>query len=300
MNSPKKIPSKISLFAPGSSFSKRDFLKGAAWLKSLGAEVSFSPDLFQRKGHLAGPDPHRARLLLDALKSGDIVIAARGGGGCGRLFPFLKKEMAALKPFSKILIGSSDVTSLYLFTQALSPQIFVYGPMVCRYGGGEFKGFEKKNLERIIQGTLKFPLLYPKGFHIAKTGQGVRGRLDGGNLSILTASLGTPYEWEPKGPILYLEDVNEPLYRVDRMLTQLSHAGKLKNFKAVLVGKTTGPASGRSFKIFRECALEYFGGVKGPVLLKIPTGHGPTQWPFFLGGTYAVERGIACLEMKPS
>lgn len=285
----------VSICAPSSPFLKRDLLQGVEWIQSLGVKVLFSKDIFQKKRHLAGPDALRAASLLQSLKEGDILLAARGGGGCGRLYPLVKKELAALKPYSKTFVGSSDSTFLYLFLQATNPQVFVYGPMAVRYGSKEFKGFEKKTIKTILQGTIQFPLPYPNQFSLAKEGKTVRGRMDGGNLSILTSSLGTPYEWRPRGSIFYMEDVNEPLYRVDRMLTQLSHAGKFKGIKAVLAGKMDGPQS-LPWKAFTECLLEHFGMIRGPVLAQIPTGHGKIQWPFFLGGMYSVGSEILCLD----
>ncbi len=294
---PEISKSRISICAPGFSFSKQDFLKGVVWLESMGIQPDFPPELFQKKGRLAGSDTVRAEGLLRSVKESDIILAARGGGGCGRLFPLVKRGMKSLKPFSRTFVGSSDCTFLYLFAQALSPQSFVYAPMVCRYGSGEFKGFEKKTIAEILKGTLEFPLQYPKGFFTEKEGRAIRGKLDGGNLSILVASLGTPYEWSPKGSILYLEDVNEPLYRIDRMLTQLSHAGKFRKIQAVLVGKML--VSGKTIprRAWRECLMEHFGKIRGPVITQIPTGHGKTQWPFFLGGDYLVDGSITCLKL---
>lgn len=295
MKNKKQIIERISVCAPGSAFSKKDFLKGIAWLESIEAHVRFSKDIFQEKGYYAGTDPVRARTLLQAIRAGDVILAARGGGGCNRLFPLVKKGIKSLNPYSKIFIGSSDLTFLYLFLRKLSPQIFVYGPMVCRYGKKEFRGFEKKTIAGTMKGNLEFPVQYPKGFHMEKRGVPVKGKLDGGNLSILAASLGTPYEWNPDGPVLYLEDVNEPLYRIDRMLTQLNHAGKFEKIKSVLVGKMEAAEKPLPYPGLRECLREHFGKAKGPIMTKIPTGHGKTQWPFFLGGTYSVGNAIRCL-----
>ncbi len=286
---------RVSVCAPGSPVSKGDFLKGMEILESMGIRASFSRDIFQKNKHLAGYDEVRAKTLLHAIRESNIILAARGGSGCGRLFPLVKSGMKALKPFSRTFIGSSDLTFLYLFFQKLSPQIFVYGPMACRYGTDDFKGFERSIMEGILKCILKFPLRYPDKFYVEKKGISVRGRLDGGNLSILASSMGTPYEWEPKGTVLYLEDVNEPLYRIDRMLTQLNHAGKFKKIKAVLVGKMLLSGKTLPYKYLRECLKEHFSSIDGPVITKIPTGHGKVQWPFFLGGTYLVSGSIQCL-----
>ncbi|MBI5186036.1 MAG: LD-carboxypeptidase [Nitrospinae bacterium] len=295
MKKKKQAETELSICAPSSPFAKKDLLPGVKWIRSLGLKVSFPEEIFQWKGHLAGPDHVRAGVLLKSLKESRIIVAARGGGGCGRLYPLVKKGLAALKPYSRLIVGSSDATFLYLFFQSLSPQAFVYGPMARRYGNSEFKGFEKKVMEAVFRGTIKFPLPYPGQFSIAKEGKETQGRLDGGNLTILASSLGTPYEWKPKGNILYIEDVNEQLYRIDRMLTQLGHAGKFKGFKAVLVGRMDGP-SDPAWISLKECFLEHFGKMEGPVLARIPTGHGKIQWPFFLGGEYSAGKEIICLD----
>jgi len=226
---PLKKGSLISIAAPAGPFDRSRFRRGIALLKKAGFRVAFDRGIFSEKAYLAGDDNRRARELDRALSDSQscAVLMARGGYGCQRVIPLLAK-----KPSPKIVVGSSDLTAvlIHLWKKYRLPSY--YGPMVAPHF------INQKNVSRLRR-ALTDPDFHRKQRLIArkilKPGR-ASGRLVGGCLSLLTATIGTPLELDTDNAILFLEDTNEEAYAVDRMLTQMEQAGKLKKVRGLVLG----------------------------------------------------------------
>jgi muramoyltetrapeptide carboxypeptidase len=211
-------------------------------LAALGLVAKRGAHLLDRRGSLAGTDRDRAAdvmaMFTDPAVKG--VLPVRGGWGCARILPHLDFDAIGRNP--KVIMGYSDLTALLLSIHARTGLITFHGPN----GASKWNETSADFFRRVVlQGeAVAFSNPRDKGETLAQTEYRIktitpgvaRGRLLGGNLSVLTALLGSPYLPDFRDAVLFLEDVNEAPYRVDRMLTQLSLAGVLKGARAVVWG----------------------------------------------------------------
>lgn len=214
-----------------------------AKIKQLGYEVKEGANARNTFGYFAGTDKQRAEDLNAMFQdpSVDAIMAFRGGWGCNRILAHLDFEL--IKQHPKILIGYSDITTLLLAIYAKTGLTTFHGPV----GTSIWTEFTKSHFTRAVNQST--PLSLPgepreglEGYQSIATLRGgkARGRLLGGNLSVLTAMIGSDYlpEWEDS--ILFLEDVGEDVYRIDRMLTQLKLSGMLNQLSGFIFGQCTG------------------------------------------------------------
>jgi len=282
----KKIPLKkgdrIGIAAAASPFHEEAFLKGVEFLKKEGYEVYFRDDIFDKKDYLAVSDERRCQELIELLENPKIkaILFARGGYGSMRLLPYLDsyfKKRPKVQP--KIIIGYSDLTSLLLYFLQNKKMNPYYGPVVAKDLGESTDKLTQSYLRKALGDTKPLGELKFKEVESLQSGKAL-GEITGGCLSLVVASLGTPYEINTKGKILFLEDIHEKPYAVDRMLTQLTLAKKLKTVKGVIFGSLIydGPESA-----MKEAILHGLQGFKGPVLYGFPAGHGKCKITFPLG-----------------
>jgi len=211
-------------------------------LTALGLVAKRGPHLLDRRGSLAGADRDRAADVMAMFTDPSVkaVLPVRGGWGCARLLPHLDFE--AIKRNPKVLIGYSDLTALLLAIHARTGLLTFHGPN----GASTWNATSTDFFRRVVlQGeAVTFTNPREKGETLAQTEYRIktitpgvaRGRLLGGNLTVLTALLGSPYLPDFRDAVLFLEDVHEAPYRIDRMLTQLALAGILKGARAVVWG----------------------------------------------------------------
>jgi len=196
-------------------------------------------------GYLAARDKERAADVnaMFADKSVKAIMAVRGGWGCARILPYLDYDMIRANP--KPLIGYSDITALHLALQAKTGLVSFHGPNAASAWGERTLEYFEPLLFDGAQPTFKNPVLKDGRLVQRKwrtqtiTGGKARGHLIGGNLTVMTALVGTPYMPNTDGGILFLEDIDEAEYRIDRMLTQLGLAGLLSGLKGVVFGQCT-------------------------------------------------------------
>jgi len=266
----------VALAAPAGPVDSVRLDEGQRWLEAAGFSVVRRDDVLSRRGYLAGDDERRAKELMEWVADDrvDAILCARGGYGCHRMMSMLDAEVfrAARKP----LVGFSDVTTLLLWQLRCAGLTGFHGPMPARDARDE----DRAALLRLLCGEPGAP----EGLAGTPRGGGrAEGRLLGGNLTVLAASLGCPWEPETEGAILLLEDVGERPYRLDRVLAQLSAAGKLRGLAGVGVGGFTScddanhpePAA---CDVLEE-ALRPLGV---PLVMDLPFGHGDANvpWPF--------------------
>lgn len=269
---------RIAIVAPASPFSRAEFDAGVREVASLGFEPVYQEDVFARDGYLAGPPEVRARAWTAAWQDRSVraLIAARGGYGSVQLLPLL--DPGATRDCPKAFIGYSDNTSLLTWLTQQCGTVAFHGPMIeGRFAKGQ-AGYDRDTFTRCLcrpepAGEITHPAL-----EALLPGEAA-GILVGGTLAQLTASLGTPFAFDPpRGCVLFVDEVGERPYRLDRMLTQLRLAGILKRAAALVFGelpRCDEPAEGPTA---RGAVLRALEGFPGPVLFGLPSGHttGPT------------------------
>ncbi|MFW5875232.1 MAG: S66 peptidase family protein [Myxococcota bacterium] len=255
----------IAVVAPSSPFDRDAFDRGVARLRER-YDVRYAETLFVRSGFLAGDDDRRAEELLAALRDPAVhaVVAARGGHGSTRLLHRLPPE--EVRAARKLLVGFSDVTALHA-AWARGGVRSIHGPMVAALGRTGPRAVER--WVAAVEGRVPDPLegLEPMCGGIAE------GPLIGGNLAVLAALVGTPYAPPLDGAVLFLEDVGERPYRVDRMLTTLRHAGWLDRVAGVALGAFTECDPGPDGTPMADVLRERLAHVAGPVVSGVPAGH---------------------------
>jgi muramoyltetrapeptide carboxypeptidase len=279
-----KRGSRVAVVSPASPFSREEFASGVNELRRLGYEPTYDDDVFARSGtYLSGTPALRAAAFSRAWADPSVaaLIAVRGGYGSVQLLPLLDEELIRRTP--KLFIGYSDNTSLLSWLTCRCGITALHGPMIeGRLAKGP-EGFDADSMLAFMQDG-EGRLLNPDGLVVIRGGEAV-GPLFGGTITQLAASLGTPYAFDPPaGCVLFLEDVNERPYRLDRLLTQLRLAGILDRARALVFGEMRGcdEASGppSALDVIRDLTIECV----GPVITGFPSGHttGPC-WTLPLG-----------------
>lgn len=253
-------------------------------MRRMGFRILEGPHLYDRWGFLAGRDHDRAAALQELFLRREVkgVFCARGGYGSGRLLPYLDLRLIGKHP--KVFLGSSDVTILHLALNQQAGLVTFHGPMVEPDFSRRDLPLTLRSLEALVVNGTAFERTIPGRF---LWGRGrIEGRLTGGNLTLVTFSLGTPFEIETKGKILFLEEVNEEPYRVDRMLTQLAFSGKLDGVKGIVFGGMINckPRRGRSSFSLREVLGHFAREVRVPCFATFPSGHGRENVILPMGG----------------
>jgi muramoyltetrapeptide carboxypeptidase len=225
------------------------------------------------------------------------IMALRGGYGCSRLIPHLKEKR--LRPNPKIFTGFSDLTTLHLFFRRRFGWVTIHGPMAASPALGSITTDQEKHLLSLwtdpdYRPTLRFDSLESWSPGIAE------GILAGGCLSIIVASIGTPYEIKTEGKILFLEDYGEPPYRLDRMLTHLQLAGKLQSVSGVLLGSFADCEPTRGDYTAADVMRDILTNLKVPVLSGFPAGHGSENWAVPLGGRIRLDADARFVEFLDS
>jgi muramoyltetrapeptide carboxypeptidase len=308
---PKLIPgNRIALIAPAGPLLERDDLTRAeALCRALGYDPVLGKSAYERHGYLAGTDEQRLADLNAALADPriDAIWCIRGGYGSIRLLE--QVDFGALAQRPKAIIGFSDITALLNAVTKLTGVVTFHGPVA----RSSMPAFSRLHFERILSraeapgrlGRLAGPsdVLVPQEDRIVTLRGGVaEGRLAGGNLSLLQCLIGTPYFPELAGAILFLEDVGEDLYRVDRMLAQLRLTGALRRLAGVLIGRFTDlRRSGRDGALgFDEVLANYFGTLGVPVAYGFPIGHIDAQWTLPLGVAARLDADAGEVEILES
>jgi len=259
----------IALIAPAGP-AELDLNLATQWMHARGYQLRVYPGVWQRDGYLAGSDAERLRDLHDAFAddSVDAIFCLRGGYGCPRLLDGIDFEL--LRGHPKPFVGYSDITALHLAITRYAGFVTFHGPMLNADLLGNKQAPTESSLLHMLSGqqppTLEHPLAYP----LTTLASGcASGRLLGGNLSMICAVMGTAFELDDEGIILFIEDVNEPLYRVDRLLTHMRLAGKLDRLRGVLVGDVAGVERAALERLLTQ----ELGGLGIPVLAGWRSGH---------------------------
>lgn len=237
----------VGLVLPASlTLESDDIALAREQLEAIGFKVLIGAHAYDRHGYFAGRDRDRAddlnRMFADDRVAG--IVCYTGGWGAPRVLPYLDYDLIARKP--KVLIGYSDITALLTAIYQRTGLVTFHGPV----GGSTIDPYSLENFRRVVMtpepaGLLAPPQKRPTEL-VDRTNRVIRlhpgkasGRLVGGNLTLLAALMGTPYEVQTDGAILFAEDIREEVYRVDRMLTQLALGGKFARMAGFVFGRCT-------------------------------------------------------------
>jgi muramoyltetrapeptide carboxypeptidase len=261
---------KIGLIAPASSFNRDAFLRGCDRLRQMGYEPVYTQNIFDRDIYFAGTAERRTQGLLDYWRRDDIaaLICVRGGYGSNYLLEKLDFSMFAARP--KILLGCSDITSLLTAIHDRTGLVGFHGPMVAKdIADGTFDLVSWTNS---LTGVAEWSVP-TTGIEVLRSGKAA-GRLYGGCLSMLAASLGTPYEIQTQDCILFIEDIAEKPYRIDRMLMQLRLAGKLDGVRGFVFGEMLdcAPPKGETYTL-QQVIMRVLAPYKVPIVYGLKSGH---------------------------
>jgi muramoyltetrapeptide carboxypeptidase len=300
----------VGLIDPASAtFESVDIQIVTEALAALGLKARPGANLMARYGYLAGTDQQRAADVNAFFADPDVraLVAVRGGWGCARMIPHVDYTTVARNP--KALIGYSDITALHMALHARTGLITFHAPV----GLSAWGAFSVDSFRRIVfEGeavTLRNQFatddrLAQRDFRIQTITPGkARGRLLGGNLTVLSAIIGTPYLPDFEGSILFLEDIDERIYRVDRMLTQLALSGILGRVRGVVFGHCTNCAPGDGgfgSLTLEEVLRDHLAPLGVPAFSGAMIGHIRDQFTVPIGVEAEIDAGAGTITMLES
>jgi muramoyltetrapeptide carboxypeptidase len=281
-------------------------------LEALGFKVKIGAHLLDRHGYLAGDDKARADDINAAFADRSVaaVHAIRGGWGSARLLPYLDFDTIRRNP--KVVIGYSDVTALLLSIHAKTGLVTFHGPI----GLGRWDSYSLDYYKRVLLAGERVTYSNKQGISpdrnalvqvdyrtLTITPGKARGRLLGGNLTVLTTILGSPYLPDWDGCIFFCEDVHEDYYRIDRMLTQLKLAGVLSKIKGFVFGGCSqcGPGDGNFGALtLEEIFADHIKPLGVPAWQGAMIGHGQPQWTLPEGAEVEIDATAGTIQLLES
>jgi len=287
----------VGVVAPGFAVRRAPVEEGAARLRRMGFRVVFGEHLFARHGYFAGDDDARAADLRAMIVDPEVraIWFARGGYGTARILDRIPWRTLKRRP--KLFIGYSDVTALLCAAVQRTGQVSLHGPFVSELGRRE--AYHAPSLRRALAG--EGTVLRLRAGQVLAGGK-ARGRLLGGNLTVLAHAQGTRYAPDLRGCVLLLEEVGEEAYRIDRALHHLEMAGAFRDLAGVLVGESPVPRTGRSFPPDRDLVdvlEERLAPLGVPVVYGLPAGHVAGKHTLPLGGTVRLDTSAREVRFQP-
>jgi muramoyltetrapeptide carboxypeptidase len=285
---------RVALVSPAGPIAGDDDLERAREnTRSLGWEPVTGKHAGKKTGYLAGEDAHRLEDLNDALRDPKIdgVWCVRGGYGAMRILEEI--DYTALEKNPKPIIGYSDITAIHSAIYNKTGLVTFHGPTARE----KLSDFSRASLMKAVIEQKDSCGVAPKAREIA--GGQAEGRLAGGNLSLIASLVGTPHALNLTDAILIIEDVNEPLYRVDRMLHQLLLAGALAGCKAIAFGDCSGVEEGTATSGLDALLATFAKRLGVPCLAGIPVGHIVEQWTIPLGARATLDTAARKINVTP-
>ena len=299
----------VALVAPASAtFQTVDLDIARESLEALGLKVKVGRHLMARHGYLAGADKDRAADINGFFADDSVraVLPIRGGWGSARVLPYLDFDTIGRNP--KVVLGYSDITALLLSIHAKTGLVTFHGPN----GMGRWDAWSVDYLRRVLFNGEAVTMENPRTMAEARnslvpienrvrtiTPGTARGTLLGGNLTVLTAILGSPYVPAWDNAILFLEDVGEDLYRIDRMFTQLKLAGVLEKIRGFVFGTCSecGPGEGFASLTLEEILADHIKPLGVPAWFNAMIGHATPQWTVPVGGDVEIDASKGTITM---
>ncbi|MET8354983.1 MULTISPECIES: LD-carboxypeptidase [unclassified Micromonospora] len=290
----------VLLVSPSGPTSPQRVARGMELLTGWGLRPVPAPNAYARQGYLAGADELRAADLNAAFADPQVrgVICTRGGYGAQRVVDAI--DMAAVRRDPKVVAGFSDITALQFALWRGARLAGVHGPGAAwRDERTPLRSAESLHAALMTTEPVTVTAVAGEETYPVRVPGRATGTLLGGNLCMIAASIGTPDLPDLTGAVLLIEDVQEPPYKVDRMLTHLRRAGALDGLAGVAVGQFTDCADGWDTTIV-DVLGERLGGLGVPVLGGLPIGHGPGQLTVPVGTQATLDTTTATLTVSPA
>ncbi|HSA34818.1 MAG TPA: LD-carboxypeptidase [bacterium] len=280
---------KVRVVATSSPFDAALFNAGITFLERRGMRPVYDDAVFARTGYLAGDPDRRVAQMRDAFRDPETeaVWTARGGYGALQMLPLLTPHIAELRKHPKPFIGFSDATAIHSFLMDRCGFVTVHGPNITTLG--QIERSSQRQAIRLLAGESDAFHIVARQMLTVRQGK-AEGVVKGGNLSTLVSLVGTPWEPELKGSILFLEDVAEVPYRVDRLITQLRLAGKFAGVRGLVLGDFTYNDRRTERSVDPEMIVRSSGlPATVPVVANFPAGHGERNMAFLLGAVATLD-----------
>jgi muramoyltetrapeptide carboxypeptidase len=267
------------------------------WMAERGYRLRVYPGVLEKDGYLAGSDEVRLRDFHDAFADPEVdaIVCLRGGYGTPRLLDRIDYDL--LRRNAKPFIGYSDITALHLAIARYCGFVTFHGPLLNADLLANKQPPTETSLLRLLRGQVGKgdEFVHPIAHPLSCIEHGIAsGRLMGGNLALICATLATPYDIDTEGAILFIEDIGEPLYRIDRLLTQLRLAGKLAGLRGVVVGDFAGLDVEKMTPLLKQT----FGPLGIPVLAGWRSGHCDPNLTLPLGAVVRLDAGLKTLTLE--
>jgi muramoyltetrapeptide carboxypeptidase len=284
---------KIGLIAPSRSIETNEIDKAIHIFESYKIRVVLGPNIYKKQNQFAGSDQDRAADLQKFLDNPEIkaVLCVRGGYGSVRTLEYLNFDKFIKNP--KWIAGYSDITVFHSFINTNLGVETIHSPMPFNFIR---ENADQESVSYFIDLLFgKVPDYHIESHKLNCDGE-AKGVLTGGNLSVLYSLRGTPADIDTKNKILFIEDIDEYLYHIDRMMMNFKYGNKFTGLKGVLVGEFTEmkdnavPFGKNAYEIISE----FFSEMKIPVCFGFPAGHGKKNWPLIMGREITLEVGKSC------
>ena len=262
----------VGIIAPASNIKRKMLERGCDALRELGYKPFYLPSILEHDLYFAGSAERRARELEEMFLRDEVraIVCARGGYGTNYLLPAL--DLEKIKAHPKIFVGYSDITSLLTWFADATGLVTFHGPMVAKDFTLE-NGVDTSSWESALNGGSNWSVDSTSGMKPLVEGS-AEGTFYGGCLSMLAASLGTPYEIHPQGSILFIEDVAAKPYQIDRMLMQLKLAGKFHGVRGIVFGEMIDCVQGKDQEYtLQETIVRVVGDLGIPIAFGLRSGH---------------------------
>ena len=264
---------RLAIVSPASPFVREEFDAGLAEIRRLGFVPVYDDSVFARRGYVSGEPEIRAAAITAAWSDPAIagLIGVRGGYGSAQVLPLLDRD--AGRRARKSFVGYSDLTAMLTFLTVGCETVAFHGPMLAGRLSRGAGGYDADSFSNALCRREPMGELAPAGLESIRPGE-ASGRLLGGTLTQLLASLGTPFAFDPPhGYVLFLDEVGERPYRLDRMVTQLAQTGLLSRASAVVIGELPKCDEPAGEPTARTVMADLLAGFPGPVLFGFPSGH---------------------------
>ncbi len=292
-----KKNSLVGLVSPAGKICEAEIRRGEEFLNAHKFRHIRASHVADSWHQFASTDEKRAAGFQEMLNNPEIeaIWCSRGGYGAIRLLDLI--DFSTLKSNPKWLIGYSDITVFHAVVQNIFGLCTIHGPMVRSLKEGSFNNTGIKNLWELLQGN---PPSYNIQTHVLNRNGKAKGTLIGGNLSLLYALIGSPYDFNPTGKVLFIEDVGEYLYHLDRMMFALKISGKLAGLAGLVVGQMSNmqdnetPFGLTANQIISNAVKDY----NYPVIFDFPAGHARQNEPLILGARVNMDVNKEKSELK--
>jgi len=263
----------VGIIAPAGPIEPDALEAGCATLLRMGYQPFYLPSILDRELYFAGSVERRLGELHEMFKRKEVhaIICARGGYGCNYLLPHL--DLGLIRANPKLFVGCSDVTTLLTYLCDAAGLVTFHGPMAA----GDFgrpDGVDEDAWFAAVSSGKKYERAFAAD-EVQPLAEGTaEGILYGGCLSLICASLGTPFEIRTEGTILFLEDLNEPPFRIDRMLMHLKLAGKLEGVRGIIFGEMRKcDQRGAEDYTLHQVVMRVLGDIRVPIAFGLKSGH---------------------------